>query len=241
VILRRLENTKIRWQEKVSCLFGFLIYGPLPFILSVFISIPAHAQKPEFQFIKCENNQVSSKIVIADSLPRDLVDNINKGIPVLIFYKIGLWNERSGWFDNLCKSIEITYKIRYDPWEKRYSVIQNNGDIIIEYVFKSEREVWDVICSSGLVTISLENPSGYFYLTGDFAIKIMSFSNYKEVESWLKGEISEAGKPKLNDAPDKVGEFMFNMALKISGLKNISKNIRSQNFEIKELSPIIRQ
>ena len=62
----------------------------------------------------------------------------------------------------------------------------------------------------------------------------MSLSNLKEVESWLKGEISGAKKPDIKDAPDKLGEFLFNTALKISGLKNISEEIRTPFFKIED-------
>jgi hypothetical protein len=206
------------------------------FILSAYAS----AFEPQFKYIKRANGEIKTSMALSDSLPEDLINNINKGVPVLFTYRIELWIQRAGWFDKLFGRIETTYKVRYDPWEKRYSVIQIQGDLTIEHSLKGEREVWEIISSSGEIAFAPENIDGYCYMAGEMSAKVMSFSNYKEVESWLKGEITDAGSQKLSEAPDKVGEFMFDMALKISGFKNMSKSIKSENFEIAKL-PVLEK
>jgi hypothetical protein len=199
-------------------------------------SVSGQAIEPSFQFIKIQNTQLITIISIIDSLPAELVTYINKGVPVLFQYKIELWRERSGWFDELQERNEVSYKVRYDPWEKEYSVVQVGRDQTIENTLRNQREAIDLLMSTGPVSFSVSDTDKVFYLTGELTIKTMSFTNFKEVESWLKGEISNAQKPDLKEAPDKIGEFVFDMALKISGIKNISNAISSQRFKLDTLS-----
>jgi hypothetical protein len=160
---------------------------------------------------------------------------MNKGVPILLEYKLGLWKERAGWFDRLLDDSQISYKVRYDPWEKQFSVVQIGAEVVIENILNSEREVLDLLKSSGQISLELDDTTGIYYIAGNLSIKTMSFSNYREVESWLKGELSDVSRPRLQDAPDRVSEFLFDMALKITGLKNISREFRSERFEIKDL------
>jgi hypothetical protein len=209
----------------------------IPIILIVLLlSVTCSAIESAFQYIKIENAKLVTKIAITDSLPTDLVTYINKGVPILFQYKIELWRERAGWFDELQERNEVSYKIRYDPWEKEYSVVQVGRDQTIENTLRDQRGAIDLLKSTGSVSFSVSDTGKVFYLTGELTIKTMSFTNFKEVESWLKGEISNARKPDLKEAPDKIGEFVFDMALKISGIKNNSNSISSQRFKLDTLS-----
>jgi hypothetical protein len=233
VLLGRENNVRILVSRGCHNLGIFLI----PMVLIVlFSSITISAIEPAFQYIKIENAKLVTKIVITDSLPTELVTYINKGVPILFQYKIELWRERPGWFDELQERNEVSYKVRYDPWEKEYSVVQLGRDQTIENALRDQREAIDLLKSTGPVSFSVSDTGKVFYLTGELTIKTMSFTNFKEVESWLKGEISNARKPDLKEAPDKIGEFVFDMALKISGIKNNSSTISSSKFKLDTLS-----
>jgi len=140
---------------------------------------------------------------------------------------------KTSFVDKLVDNVGIVYRLRYDTWEKRYTVISEQPNIAIEHILEEDREAVDLVKSSGRLMMSIDDQSGDYYIVGKLTIKTMSLSNLKEVESWLKGEISGAKKPKIRDAPDKFGEFLFNTALKVTGLKNISEEIRTPFFEIK--------
>ena len=196
------------------------------------------ASSAEFQYIKYEKGSIVTDLAIDDSLPADLISYMNKGVPISFNYEIELWKSRPGWFDKLVEKVAASYRVRYDPWEKQYSVLQSSGDLTIENALKSERETIDLVSSSGRNSFALGDTDGVYYIIGRMTVKTMSFSNYKEVESWLKGGISGAKPPDVQEAPDQFGEFVFNMALKISGLKDISDEVKSQEFKVSQL-PLI--
>jgi hypothetical protein len=207
----------------------------IPAVLLILLSAEkARALEPVFKYINSDSSSIQTGLVISDSLPAELIGYINKGVPILFDYRLELWRARSGWFDKLAGASEAIFKVRYDPWDKKYSVVENRGDLIIENTLHSEREAIELLSSSGIDTLVADDPQGVFYLVGRLTIKTMSFSNYKEVESWLKGGISNAGKPEIEEAPSKIGEFVFNLAMRVSGLRDISREIRSPDFKLGE-------
>lgn len=192
--------------------------------------VRAGALELVFQDIKADSGLISARIALIDSLPDDLHTYIRKGVPVEFNYSIALWKERPGWFDRLQEKHDISLKIRFDPWEKEYTVLESTPELILEQLLDDERDALDLLRRPERSRFAINDTEGVFYVTASLTIKSMTFSSYREVESWLKGEISGAGKPDLEEAPDKLGEFVFDMAVKISGLKNTTLEIRSQKF-----------
>lgn len=204
-------------------IFCFLL---LPFSISGAVNL-------EISSASIEKNVITAEISINDSLPSDLTGHMKKGVPISFDYKLELWRSRAGWLDKLEDKAGIVYRLRYDTWDGGYTVISEQSHLVIENILEEDREASDLVKSSGRLTVSIDDTTGQFYMVGKLTIKTMSLSNLQEVESWLKGEISGAKKPRIKDAPDKFSEFLFNTALKVSGLKNISAEIRTPFFEIK--------
>ena len=222
-----MKNTFFGTVMRIKFMLLFIIASaPIQYSISNAVDL-------KFTSLKYGNGEIAFKLAVSDSLPGDLVNYIKKGVPISFEYKTELWKSRSGWIDKLLGSCGIIYRLRHDTWEDEYTIIAERPGMAIENRLKTEREAMDLVKSSGLLRMPLDDTSGRFYIVGKLIIKTMSLSNLKEVESWLKGGISGAKKPKIEDAPDKFGEFLFNSALKISGLKNISNEIQTPLFEIK--------
>jgi len=202
--------------------------------LSLFQYSIVNAVVLKFSPVKFEAGEITVKLEVNDSLPANLIDYIKKGVPVSFEYRIELWKSRAGWLDKQVEKKGIVHNLRYDTWEKEYTILTEQSDMIIENHLEKNREATDLVKSSGLLRMKLKDTAGQFYITGKLTVRTMSLSNLKEVESWLKGEISGAKKPDIKDAPDKLGEFLFNTALRISGLKNISEEIRTPFFKIED-------
>lgn len=205
-----------------------------PILITILLFPPgvSKAVNLELSAIRFEGGKISAKLLVSDSLPSELMGYIKKGVPISFEYKMELWESRAGWLDKHLDNDEVIHNIRYDTWENEYTIHSWRSDLTIESHLDEDREATDLVKSSGRLKMTPKDTVGKFYITGKLTIKTMSLSNLKEVESWLKGEISGAKKPDIKDAPDKFGEFLFNTALKISGLKNVSEEIRSPFFVI---------
>jgi len=201
-------------------------------IASIMFMHGAAALALELSFLEIStgDDEMTVSIAISDSLPSDLKGYIKKGVPVQFDYSIELWKVMPGWFDEMLEKDDVKFKIRYDPWEKEFSILQSTRNLALENILDDEHDALELLRKPEQSSFVVEDTTGLYYLIGSLVIKSMTFSNYREVESWLKGEISGARKPELEEAPNRLGEFVFDMAMKISGLKNISAKSKTDKF-----------
>ena len=200
------------------------------------IASDTSALEPAFDYINHDNGRLLVQVSISDSLPKEVLEYIDKGVPISLEYDIELRVEKGGWFDGLSKRVVIDYKIRYDPWDMEYTIVQSSPELIVENILDDKLEALEMIMSSGPVIFIVPDSLAGYYLIASIVIKMMSFSNFKEVESWLRGEVSNLRGPAAENEPDKIGEFIFNMALKVSGIKSHSAEIRSRKFRLDQLA-----
>jgi len=208
------------------------------FIVTIVVfafAVSAGALELRFDSIVWAGDSLKIRFSSVDYGSDKLNEQVDKGIPVGIEYRLELWKVRPGWFDSQVSAIDINYRIRYDTWSKEYTVVKLDPDFIVEYSLRERREVFDLVMSDNRISLFCNNDSDKYFVTGKMTVKIMTLSNFKEVESWLKGEISDAEKPNLRETTDKVGEFLFDTALKITGLENRSKSVKSEFFELNDL------
>ena len=207
----------------------------MSFCILLALPVAANALQPQFAFVRYDNGKIVTSVALADSIPEQVLKYMNKGVPVAIEYAVELWKEKSEWFDSRTGHADVIYKVRYDSWEKRYAVVRISEGLVIEHSLNREREAIDLLTSSGRIKFAADDTGGHYYLRAQATIKTMSFSNYKEVESWLRGGISDARPPSLEEAPDKVGEFIFNMALKVSGISDMTGQAKTAPFKLQNL------
>jgi hypothetical protein len=193
------------------------------------------SQEPVYKYVDYVNDSLRVRVDIVDSLPADLIKQINKGAPISFEFNLELWQKRSGWFDKLIEKQEISNRVRYDTWGKRFTVIRSAPGLVVEHSLRKLRETLELVSTTDSLSFVVSDTSEFYYVVCQMTISSMSLSNFKEVESWLKGELTDPKPPKIEEAPDKVGEFIFNAALKLSGLKNISKEIRTELFKLEQL------
>jgi hypothetical protein len=206
--------------------------------LSLLVAIPGalcKAAEIEFPYIKANADTIVTECALVDSIPQRLSDYIDKGVPVSFEYRIELWKVRRGWFDHRIGSFELNYKVRYDTWSKKYTVVQIDPHQVIEHILSDRRGLYDLVSECGPLSFLAEDTSAHLYLVGTLSIKVLTLSSFREVESWLKGEISGAKKPDIDSAGDKFGEFLFDAALKITGFENISARTRTGDFKLENL------
>jgi len=221
---------KHRLPARVRRQIAFIFFAALLFDYS-----SAGAFDIKFEYIVSQSDTIVTELAVIDSLPSKLIEYIDKGVPVSFDYGIELWRARPGWFDKQVDAENVTFKVRYDSWTKNYTVLEIRPDIVVENSLSGLREALDLILTTDRISLPPDDTSGVYYLVGRLAVKVMTLSNFREVESWLKGEISEVDKPDFKDASNKFGEFLFDTALKITGLENVSKDIKTGTFQLKNL------
>ena len=195
----------------------------------------AYSQNPVFSYVKYESDSLRARVDIVDTLSSEIIKHIQKGVPISFVYNIELWQKRTGWFDKQVEKQKIRLRIRYDTWQKKYTVIKEAPGITVEHTLRTMRETLELVMTTDRISFDIQDKQGSYYIVCQLKIATMSLSNLKEVESWLKGGLSKPKTPDIESAPDKIGEFIFNTALKLTGLKDISREIRTDIFQLDQL------
>jgi hypothetical protein len=232
VLDKPLARLRTIFEFRPPCSASSLI---LPVVIVVLSTNSADAIEIGFEHVGWSDDTLTAELGITDSLTARLTEYINKGVPAAFEYRIELWRSRDRWFDRQTTSLDISYKVRYDMWTKKYTVLKIDPDFVVEYVLSKQRAVFELVFSTDRIGIPIDDTSGSYYLVGKLSVKIMTLSNFREVESWLKGEISHVEKNDIKKAPDKFGEFLFNTALSVTGLKNVSLETRTVMFRLRDL------
>jgi hypothetical protein len=207
--------------------FFILIYAAVFLVLLFNFAIADNLSLSHADF---RNDSLIIEIEFSDSLPEALLTQIDKGVPVAFKYSVELWYIRGGWFDELTGKAEIDYRLRYDTWERKYTLIRQTEEITIEHRLRKLREVMELISTTDELPFNLGNQNREYYLRGKLTILTMSLSNLREIESWLKGGLRDPKSTPIEEAPSKLGDFIFNTALKLSGIKNLVYDLKTEPF-----------
>jgi hypothetical protein len=135
---------------------------------------------------------------LRNAVDEAVLESMRNGVPALLQYEVGVWQDRSSWYDKLIRTTTFTYRIHYDNWDTLYCVCRlrerneeniGAGDVaeLIHLVCNQQRMK---ICPLG----DLDNVASY-YLTISAEIKSLSAERVREIDSWLGGgdESKEAG------------------------------------------------
>ncbi len=146
----------------------------LALLISVIATSSTWSSGIEFRYLEFNQGSILTNLAVVDSLPARLIEYIDKGVPAAFEYRVEVWRTRRGWFDEHITDSKLTFRVRYDTWEKNYTVMQIKSDLTIEHILSRNREVLDLVTTTSRVSIPLDDTSGSFYLVGKLSIKIMT-------------------------------------------------------------------
>jgi hypothetical protein len=145
-----------------------------------------------------EEGYLCVDFVLRNAIDNTLLESMRNGVPALLQYEVGVWKDRSRWYDKLVRTRTFVYRIHYDNWDTLYCVSRirdrNEESIgaggvaeLIHLVCNQERMQ---ICPIG----DLDQVASY-YLTVSAEIKSLSAERVREIDSWLGGgeDAKEAG------------------------------------------------
>jgi hypothetical protein len=123
-------------------------------------------------------------------------DALAGGLPITLTVTTELWRERHRWFDEQLVARVRTYRIRWDPGERRYTVT-TSGRRRWEEAFDTLGEAIDRLSTRIVPVVSrdeLENRHAYFALV-EVAIRHLTLEEVTELDGWIRGKLSDDGPP----------------------------------------------
>jgi hypothetical protein len=160
-----------------------------------------------------------------------LLQTLEQGMPARVMYEVGVWKDRTFWFDKLVFAIRSQQKIAYDPSDRRYRIRSDTGppressvaslDSLEARLFRQTR--------LPLVLASDLDPTSTYYVSVRVTVRPLSPEDLQEVEGWLAGGRSGSGRGGLPD-------YLIALAGSLSGLGDRTSIEKSERWKPADLA-----
>jgi hypothetical protein len=122
--------------------------------------------------------------------------SIEKGLPVTVHFTVDLWRDRRNWMDKQIDSRVRSFRVRFHPGERVFSVVENE---------RADRRLTFETLEQALAEASnrvlpvhprweLKDGDRYFVAV-EAAIQPLTWSEFQELDGWLSGRIRGGAEP----------------------------------------------
>ncbi len=156
-------------------------------------------------------------------------DLLRSGFPLRLHYRLELWRARSGWFDDLQRTVEWDVVVRHEPLLDQYavSIITPGGSR--EHRYPSLERLSNAL---GVVYRIAIGPAatGEFYYKASLRVSTLSDADLDALEQFLRGEATDTTGP--TDLGSVVSRSTARLLLKLGGLPTVTVEGRSGKFAV---------
>lgn len=78
------------------------------------------------------NQEIVVTAELVDGFNREIVNDIQDGIPKDFYYYLLLKRKQKNWFDEEVLAKTIRYTVKYDTLKKKYTIVQRDGEQVVE-------------------------------------------------------------------------------------------------------------
>jgi Domain of unknown function (DUF4390) len=152
---------------------------------------------------------------------------MRSGFPLRLHYRLELWRERPGWFDDYRGEVSWDVLVRHDPLADDY-VVYRTGRAPAHY---TDAEALEHALDLPYRVNYVPNDPGRFYYVCRLEISTLDDTELNELSRWLKGEVGPAvsGDQSLGQALARGAEQVL---VRIAGLPRLNLEARSTTREV---------
>jgi hypothetical protein len=194
--------------------------------------------------LQIERLSVNRGLVVASCRLMDAFDartrgSIERGLPITVRYTVDLWRDRKNWMDKQVDSRVRSYRVRYHPGERSYSVDEAD---------RPERSLSFPTLAEALEEVSnrvlpihprweLTETHRYF-VTMEAAIQPITWNEFQELDGWLSGRIRGEKPPSEAEETEEdrgISRAFFEFLVDLSGFGDTYYRARTLSFRPSEL------
>ena len=148
------------------------------------------AQAPPLLTVTVQNTtpRVRSTALLADG---KFVGLMRSGFPLRLHYRLELWRERSGWFDQFVREVSWDAVARNDPLADDFVLLRQGRHAVTRY--STPDELAAALEIPYTVTLT-PNPSasGRYYFIARLEVTTLNDTDLEELSRWLSGDVEPA-------------------------------------------------
>jgi len=166
-----------------------------------------------------------------------LLETLETGMPARVVYEVGVWRNRTFWFDRCLLALRSEHKVAFDAPSGRYRVRSGTNpprsyevagmDSLTARIFRQVR--------LPLMMASALDSAAAHYVSVRVLIRPLSTEDLTEVEDWLSGSGDGTSGPRRG-----IPDYLLALAAGLSGLGDRTAMVKSGRFEPRQLQAAAR-
>jgi hypothetical protein len=152
---------------------------------------------------------------VADVLDPRVEESLTRGMPATLELHAELWRRRSGWFDRLESSFDVSLRLRYEVWNRTYHIERAGARPLTLGSLDSVRVVLDRPLALPIGRGDRVASGARYYAVVTATLRPLSIEDAEEVEGWLSGEVVDkrrAGFGAITELPRSAFDAVRNFA-----------------------------
>lgn len=185
----------------------------------------AAAQSPALSVtISGQTPRVQATALLADGKFAGLM---RSGFPLRLHFRLELWRERSGWFDQFVSDASWDALVRHDPLADDFVLYRTGGEVTRYATPETLEKALDIPFRVRLLP---KGPGNYYFLCR-LEITTLNDTDLDELTRWLKGDVGSAvsGEGNLGQALARGAQRAL---VRIAGLPKLTLEARSTSLEV---------
>jgi hypothetical protein len=209
--------------------------------LVFFAVIPRVRAEPTLQIDRLSVNRglVVATCRLVDAFDLRTRGSIERGLPITVRYTVDLWRDRRNWMDKQVDSRVRSYRIRYHPGERTFSVSEAE---------RPERPLTFPTLAEALEEVSNRvlpihprwemSEAHRYFVTVEAAIQPLTWNEFQELDGWLSGRIH--GDHPQGEGPEEkedqgISRAFFEFLVDLSGFGDTYYRARTPSFRPTDL------
>ena len=186
--------------------------------------LPAAAQDPSLSIIL--QNGVPRVQAVALLANGKFVGLMRSGFPLRLHFRLELWRARASWFDQYMRDATWDAVAHYDPLADDYVLLRSDGATARFATADALARALEIPYK----VVLAPKGTGRFYYLCRLEVSTLNDTDLREVERWLKGDVSPAvsGQGDLGDALVRGAQRIL---VRIAGLPRLTLEARSESVQ----------
>lgn len=198
--------------------------------------------------IDVDDGWVTARLELVDAFDADMRASLASGLPTTVRFTTELWQERSRWFDRQVGSRVASFRIRWDPGERVFTLTYPGRPRTDGY---EDLDPLLAELSAQTVRVSpradLEDRHRYF-VTAEAAIRPLTLEEFRELDGWIGGRIRGRGdadetgpEPVLGPPREEeaagggIAQTFFGLLADLAGFGDVIHRARTAPFRARDL------
>lgn len=180
--------------------------------------------------------QLWVEVQLEDPIEPRVASSLGRGMPATLTIHAELWRRRRGWFDRMERTVEATFRMRYDAWSDDWRLDRPGAPPLIVGSLDSLQLALAHTLALPVSPLERIAPETSCYLVVSASLRPLNVEDVEEVEGWLSGEVKEkrhSGLGILTGIP----RSLFEAARNFAGFGDERSRLISTDFTPANLPP----